>query len=79
MRNSVAKKLRKEAGIQTSTSNQMEYEYLKREHMKTEVNPKFKVSARQHRIGRVWKTITTSTLPHKGKRRMYKELAKLKG
>lgn len=77
MRNLVAKKLRKEAGNQTSTSNRLEYEYLKQEHMKTEVNPKFKTSARQQRIGRVWKTI--STLPHKGKRRMSKELSKLKG
>lgn len=59
MRNSVAKKLRKEAGNQTSTSNRLEYEYLKQEHMKTEVNPKPKTSARQQRIGRVWKTVST--------------------
>lgn len=59
MRNSIAKKLRKQAGSQTSTSNQMEYEYLKQEHMKTEVSPKFKTSARQQRIGRVWKTVST--------------------
>lgn len=77
MRNSVAKKLRKQAGSQTSTSNQMEYEYLKQEHMRTEVNPNPKTSARQQRIDRAWETV--STLPHKGKRRMYKELARLKG
>jgi len=59
MRNSVAKRLRKQAGVQTSTSNQMEYEYLKKEHMRTEVNPKFKRSARQERMGRAWKTAST--------------------
>ena len=59
MRNSVAKKLRKEAGLQTSTSNQMEYDYLKKEHMRTDVNPKLKKSERQIRIGRIWKTDST--------------------
>lgn len=59
MRNSVAKKLRKEAGNQQSTSNKLEYEYLKKEHMKTEVFPKIKRSKRQLRIGKVWKTKPT--------------------
>jgi len=75
MRKSVAKKLRKEAGAQTSTSNKLEYKFLKKEHMHTEVNPKLKVSARQARIGRVWET--TSTTNTFRKKRM--KIAKLKG
>lgn len=76
MRNSVAKKLRKEAGAQTSTSNRLEYEFLKKEHMRTDVHPKLKTYARQTRIGRVWKT--TSTINTSPRRKIMK-IAKLKG
>lgn len=59
MRNSVAKKLRKQAGNQQSTSNKLEYDYLKNEHIKTEVLPNIKRSNRQLRIGKIIKTKST--------------------
>lgn len=66
MRQKVAKRLRKQAGKQTSTSNRMEYAALKKEHTaKNPVQPKVKISSRKLRTGgKVYITKTTV----KGKR-----------
>ena len=61
MRNKVAKKYRKEAGLQTSDSNRLYYELLKRDHNKKEVNPFFKESKRSQR-GLTKKFTTKSTV-----------------
>lgn len=61
MRNSVAKKLRRKAGKQTSDSNRIYYEQIKTEHKNRgkSVEPAVKISERQKRIGKPSITKTT--------------------
>jgi hypothetical protein len=61
MRNKVAKKYRKEAGKQSSDSNRLYYESLKREHNKKEVTPNFKESRRALR-GLTQRFVTKTTV-----------------
>lgn len=76
MRNSVAKKLRQQAGKQTSDSNRIYYEQLKAEHnnLNKSVEPKFKISERQKRIGKpsITKTTIVSSRVKKMTRRKLK-------
>lgn len=76
MRNKIAKKLRKEAGVQTSTSNRLEYEFLKTEHKRKgkQFEPKFKPTKRQQRLNKSVPTKSTLNVPNKVKRSVRRKL-----